>query len=72
MRVSSDGIFDGDQKVAELPAMVQQTPRGAVRGIWEPAHSHLIRNIVIVGAIAAIGVVVFIVVRNAILDAIEN
>jgi len=53
VRVSKDGVFDGDRKVADLV----QTPRGDIRGIWEPAHSHLIRNIMI-GAAAFLGVLI--------------
>ena len=57
VRVSKDGVFDGDRKVAD----VTQTPRGDVRGIWEPAHSHRGRNILIA---AVIGVVVFFVLAS--------
>jgi hypothetical protein len=41
VRVSPEGIFDGDQKLAELATVVQQTPRGDVRGISETRHSHI-------------------------------
>jgi hypothetical protein len=55
VRVSPEGIFDGDQKVAELAAVIQQTPHGDVRGIWEPpsSHPHRTRNIVIFAAVVA-------------------
>jgi len=57
VRVSSEGIFDGDQKVAELAAVVQQTPRGDVLGISEAPHSHQVRN-VIIGVVVTVAVIV--------------
>jgi len=57
VRVSPEGIFDGDQKVADLADVIQWAPRTdvlAVAEVSEVPHSHWIRNIFIaVGIIAA-------------------
>jgi hypothetical protein len=53
VRVSREGVFDGTQKVTNLPDLVQQTPREDVLSIPEVApHSHWVRNILIGFAIA--------------------
>jgi hypothetical protein len=53
VRVLRDGVFDGTEKVGNLPDLVQQTPREDVLNIPEVApHSHWVRNILIGFAIA--------------------
>jgi hypothetical protein len=52
LRVSQDGIFDRDKKLAELSDVVQQTPRGQVQAISEAPRSHRGRNIAIVVGVA--------------------
>ncbi len=52
VRVSQNGIFDGDRKVCDLADVVQQTPREDVLSIAEPPHSHALRNFLIGAAIA--------------------
>jgi len=54
VRVSPEGIFDGGQKVAELAAVVQQTPRGDIRGITDIPYSHSVRN-VLIGVAVGVG-----------------
>ena len=50
LRVSQDGIFDGDQKVASLADVVQQTSRGDVKEIAKPrGHGRLIGWLVVGG-----------------------
>jgi hypothetical protein len=58
VRVSKDGVFDGDRKVADVAEVIQWAPRGDVVGISEVPHSHLARNILIgVGILVAAAVV---------------
>jgi hypothetical protein len=52
LRVSQDGIFDRDTKLAGLADVVQHTPRVDVREILGPP-SHRLRNILIITATAA-------------------
>jgi hypothetical protein len=52
VRVSQDGIFDRDKKLAELSDVVQQTPRVSVQQIAEAPHSHVGRNIAFVVGVA--------------------
>jgi len=59
LRVSQDGIFDRDQKLADLADVVQQTPRAGVQQIAEAPHSHVGRNILI-GVGVAVGVLLII------------
>ena len=59
LRVSQDGIFDRDKKLAELSEVVKQTPRGSVQEIAEPPHSDAGRNIAIVVGVA-VGVLLII------------
>jgi hypothetical protein len=54
VRVSQDGIFDRDKKLAELSEVVQQTPREQVQAISETPHSHLGRWIAIAAAAAGL------------------
>jgi hypothetical protein len=50
LRVSKDGIFDGDQKLAALADVVQQTSRGDVKEIAKPrGHGRLIAWLVVGG-----------------------
>ena len=59
LRVSQDGIFDRDQKLADLADVVQQTPRAGVQQIAEAPHSRIGRNILIgVGVAAAVVILV--------------
>jgi hypothetical protein len=58
LRVSQDGIFDREQKLAELSDAVQRTPRGDVRAVSEPSHSHVGRNILIGVAVVVAGLLV--------------
>ena len=58
-RVSQDGVFDRDKKVADLSEVVQRAPRGDVQEIAEPPHSHVGRNILI-GVGVAVGVLLII------------
>ena len=51
VRVSQDGIFDRDKKLADLADLVQQTPRGDVVEISDPHHSHVARNVFIGAAV---------------------
>jgi hypothetical protein len=54
LQVSPKGIFDGDEKLVDLAAVVQQTPRTDVLEIAEPPHSHVLRNVlgvVIIGLV---------------------
>ena len=39
VRVSQDGVFDRDKKLADLAEVVRQTPRGNVQALAEPSHS---------------------------------
>ena len=64
VRVSQDGVFDHDKKLAEFADVVQQTPRGSVQEIAEPQHSHFWRNVVI-GVTAGAAVVVVLLLRFA-------
>jgi hypothetical protein len=61
LRVSKDGIFDGDQKLAALADVVQQTPRGDVKEIAKPrGHGRLI------GWLVVGGILLFVVVGMAV------
>jgi tetrahydromethanopterin S-methyltransferase subunit G len=60
VRVSRDGIFDRDKKLADLADVVRQTPRGDVQEIAEPPHSHIGRNILI-GLGVVVGVLILVV-----------
>ena len=53
VRVSQDGIFDRDKKLADLSDVVQRTPRGGVQQIAAAPHSHVGRNIAIGVAVVA-------------------
>jgi len=53
LRVSQDGIFDRDKKLADLADVVQQTPRASVREIAEPRHSHR-RLYILIAVLAAL------------------
>jgi len=58
LRVSQEGVFDGDQKLAELADVVQQTPRAIVTGIAaqpKKRHTGLIVLITVVGAFVGFG-----------------
>ncbi len=52
LRVSQDGIFDRDKKLAELSEVVNLRSCGSVQEIAEPPHSHVGRNIAIVVGVA--------------------
>jgi hypothetical protein len=61
LRVSKEGIFDGDQKLAALADVVQQTSRGDVKEIAKPrAHGRLI------GWLVVGGILLFVVVGMAV------
>ena len=61
LRVSKDGIFDGDQKLAALADVVQQTSRGDVKEIAKPrGHGRL------VGWLVVGGILLFVVVGMAV------
>jgi hypothetical protein len=47
LRVTRDGIFDGDQKLADLADVLQQTPPEEVVGISEGPRGHPKRNFAI-------------------------
>jgi hypothetical protein len=57
VRVSQDGIFDRDKKLAELSQVVQQTPRGQVQAISETPHS---KRALYIGIPALVGIVLLI------------
>jgi hypothetical protein len=59
LRVSQEGVFDGDQKLAELADVVQQTPRANVTAIAaQPKKRHigLIVVLSVVGVLFAVGI----------------
>ena len=61
LRVSKDGIFDGDQRLAALADVVQQTSRGDVQEIAKPrGHGGLI------GWLVVGGILLFVVVGMAV------
>jgi hypothetical protein len=41
LRVSQDGVFDGEKRLADLTEVVRYTPRSEVLTISEPPHSHV-------------------------------
>ena len=55
LRVSRDGIFDGDKKLVDLADVIQRSPRADVREITTPPR-HTSRNVRI-GVAVAVGVV---------------
>jgi hypothetical protein len=57
LRVSTDGIFDGDQKLAAFTDVVQQTSRGDVKEIAKPrGHGRLIGWLVVGGILLLVAV----------------
>jgi hypothetical protein len=59
VRVSQDGIFDGDKKLAELTEVVRYTPRGDVLAISQAAHSHVGRNVAIITLLVIVVPIIF-------------
>ena len=57
LRVSQDGIFDRDKKLADLADVVQQTPRAEVREILKPSarKRHVWTGLAIGAAVGAVG-----------------
>ena len=51
VRVSKDGVFDRDKKLAELSDVVQQTPRGDVKEIGKSRGHGLLIGWLVVGGI---------------------
>lgn len=60
LRVSQDGIFNRDTKLAGLADVVRQTPREEVQQVAEPPHSHVARHIASAVAVA-VGVLLILV-----------
>jgi hypothetical protein len=54
LRLSQDGVFDDNTKLADLTEVIRHTPRSDVLRLSETRHSHLLRNTVIVAALAFI------------------
>jgi hypothetical protein len=63
VRVSHNGVFDGNQKVGDLAELIQQTPRGNVLAASAVPHSRRTRTIAIVAAIAGAAILVSLVAR---------
>lgn len=61
VRVSRDGVFDGDKKLADLTEVVRRTHRGDVLTIAEPPDRHMGRKIglLVIGAVV-VAVIAFI------------
>jgi len=51
VRVSLNGVFDGDRRVADLMDVVRHTPRADVLSVSEQAHSHVSGSKVVIVAV---------------------